>query len=84
MRSLEEPKKTICQEESGSPAQIWADLDCLATEILGSIETAHEWADKFVYLNETADSMQIDRGTKTLSAECEQRHTHAHTHAHIA
>lgn len=54
---MEEPKKTICQEESGSPAQIWADLDCLATEILGSDKS--RFSEEFELLNNTAVSSEL-------------------------
>lgn len=80
MPEVFEPKKSTIQKVNGSPAQIWTELSGLATEIFGSNKAAIEWAGKYVSLNDTADSIQIDREIETPSAECEQRHTHAHTH----
>ena len=79
-----ETENRTSQKGDGSPAQIWAELGLLASDIFGTIQMTREWAEIYVSLNETADSMQIGREITTPSAECEHRHTHAHTHAHIA
>ena len=65
------PKKSIGQEGDGSPAQIWAELDRLASRILGKNKLA--FADRFESLNDTAVSLQRAaklREFKDPAAEC--------------
>lgn len=79
MPEVFELKKTASQMVDGSPAQIWTELSMLAVEIFGSNDAPSEWGAKFVSLNDTADSIELDRGIMTPSAEC-SRDTHTRTH----
>lgn len=70
---FEEAKNEVGQVVSGSPAQIWTELDLLATEIFGSSYFARLWADRFESLNRTAVSSELApelQGFDCLTAGC--------------
>lgn len=88
---FEKPKNQIGQEVYGSPAQIWTELDVLASEFFGSSKSAIEWAERFESLNITAVSSGCTcyhnrelEGFKDPAAECVtysiQHTTHNTTH----
>ena len=76
-----EPKKEVCQELGGSPAQIWEELSDLATLIFGSIRDASVYGELCLDLLDTApigEGAPAIRGFKSPSAECSVAHTTQH------
>lgn len=80
-----EQKNLTSQEVDGSPAQIWTELDCLATEIFGSNNLAF-FAARFEEINTAMSSAGVPElpGFKSPIAECEHipQHSTPHTTHH--
>ena len=76
-----EVEKQVCQDVSGSPAQIWEALSALDTLIFGSISAASDYGELCLDLNEGAACSEESPercGFNRRAAKC-VRHTTHHT-----
>ena len=76
-----EVEKQVCQDVSGSPAQIWEALSALDTLIFGSISAASDYGELCLDLNEGAACSEESPercGFDSRAAKC-VRHTTHHT-----
>ena len=76
-----EVEKKVCQDISGSPAQIWEALSALDDLIFGSISAASDYGELCLDLNDRAACSDVcpeRRGFECRAAKC-VRHTTHHT-----
>lgn len=75
------PEKTMSQIEDGSPAQIRAELQTLATVIFGSNVEALDWCATFCRINAGIEEICSSQGFECPIPGADA-HAHTRTHAH--
>lgn len=78
-----EVQKKVCQDISGSPAQIWQALSALDSLIFGSISAASDYGELYLDLNDRAacsDECPERCGFECRAAKCVRYTTHHTPH----